>query len=1056
MRNVFNIKISASFKKRSLAIFLLFSLSWSLTGFAEANYLYYNADDAWNYFSNRVNVPALKTGSDITLPATGGHLYFGSGTDDYLMLQDVTSASNMFELKQDNVIKMVVQGSTGNVGIGTISPASRLHVIGANGSGTVNAPEVLTVVGGLGGTDGSTGYKGGGISLTAGNGNGGSMQGGYGGDVSITAGNSGGAAGPGGVGGTVYIRSGAAASAMTPQNSGDIKLIAANAPASTPGSYRGGNIYLDAGSPGNGVTGNILFSTVNTSGKVGIGTNIPLAKLNIFEGSGIVHGPSQGSMILDHNNNGGASSIVFRSKTNIGSDYGYIQYQDASTVGGGGESARLILGTSNDTDDHLILSPTGNVGIGTLNPGAYKVDVTGQINASAGLCIGGSCRTSWTSGQGLLDTSSWTISSGSIGQFVENGSSGENQRVWFTDPFGRPAMVWKGVSNGANDASGGWDSAAMTINPNKSYRSMVWIMKPTINTGSVYLGCDGNNTLNLNNSANDNPYFFSFGAGELIPGRWYLLVGYIHANNDSSTTNYSAMYDGVTGQKIKSGTDYKNGTGSTQIHRTYNYYDTVNGSVQYFWGPRFEEVNGTEPSIEAILSGGANKLLTNGTNKVKNGGFGAGYDGSVSSKGWGLSVISGSVNSISVWDSADWTLRDGDNGTYGSTLDINITTNGSQYSVYSDFFTVTAGRIHTFQGLLANHRMSTLKLKVVTYQADKTTPIKTYTGSFQNNNGVLSEDCPDGYSGGRTVGGYCHMQGSFTPGETEKYARVEIQGSGYTSSDNGHAFVDQVSVTEGSQPVTWSRNAWDVLSNGNVSNYTGNVGIGVDPSIKLAIFDNDTGLDSVADGQLNVLSNNVTTMSFRNDLVGIGTTNPGTKLEVYNGSLKVNGGTASITAPDATQDYTLELYQPYSAAKPVRLRFHQGSVDWGRIELFQGEFHFKTGDPASDTYLGVAASAFRYASDRSLKKNIATIESPLTKILKLRGVTFSWKHNNKASVGLIAQEVEKVFPELVSESNGLKSVEYGNLVAPLIEAVKEQQKEINNLKNRIELLENKK
>lgn len=104
----------------------------------------------------------------------------------------------------------------------------------------------------------------------------------------------------------------------------------------------------------------------------------------------------------------------------------------------------------------------------------------------------------------------------------------------------------------------------------------------------------------------------------------------------------------------------------------------------------------------------------------------------------------------------------------------------------------------------------------------------------------------------------------------------------------------------------------------------------------------------------------------------------------------------------------------------------------------------------------VIANAFQYNSDRSLKKNITTIESPLTKILKLRGVTFNWKKDNSPSVGLIAQEVETVFPELVTENQGIKSVQYGNLVAPLIEAVKDQQKQIEKLNTRIKTLELKK
>ncbi|MBN1896421.1 MAG: tail fiber domain-containing protein, partial [Candidatus Aenigmarchaeota archaeon] len=101
----------------------------------------------------------------------------------------------------------------------------------------------------------------------------------------------------------------------------------------------------------------------------------------------------------------------------------------------------------------------------------------------------------------------------------------------------------------------------------------------------------------------------------------------------------------------------------------------------------------------------------------------------------------------------------------------------------------------------------------------------------------------------------------------------------------------------------------------------------------------------------------------------------------------------------------------------------------------------------------VTSAAFLYSSDASLKKNIATLDNSLEKILKLRGVSFNWKKDNQASIGLIAQEVEDVYPELVTGEDGSKAVQYGNLVAVLIEAVKEQQKEIDELEARIEVLE---
>lgn len=94
------------------------------------------------------------------------------------------------------------------------------------------------------------------------------------------------------------------------------------------------------------------------------------------------------------------------------------------------------------------------------------------------------------------------------------------------------------------------------------------------------------------------------------------------------------------------------------------------------------------------------------------------------------------------------------------------------------------------------------------------------------------------------------------------------------------------------------------------------------------------------------------------------------------------------------------------------------------------------------------------ASDMRLKKNIEPLPNALEKIKQLKGVSFDWKESGKHSIGLIAQDVEKVYPDLVSTDSktGMKTVEYQNLVAPLIEAIKEQQKEIEALKAEIKAL----
>jgi hypothetical protein len=92
-------------------------------------------------------------------------------------------------------------------------------------------------------------------------------------------------------------------------------------------------------------------------------------------------------------------------------------------------------------------------------------------------------------------------------------------------------------------------------------------------------------------------------------------------------------------------------------------------------------------------------------------------------------------------------------------------------------------------------------------------------------------------------------------------------------------------------------------------------------------------------------------------------------------------------------------------------------------------------------------------SDEKLKENVVGITNALDKVLDLRGVYFNRIGKKDRDIGVIAQEVEKILPELVHEDlNGVKSVAYQNMVAVLIEAIKEQQEQINELKDRLDNL----
>ena len=83
-------------------------------------------------------------------------------------------------------------------------------------------------------------------------------------------------------------------------------------------------------------------------------------------------------------------------------------------------------------------------------------------------------------------------------------------------------------------------------------------------------------------------------------------------------------------------------------------------------------------------------------------------------------------------------------------------------------------------------------------------------------------------------------------------------------------------------------------------------------------------------------------------------------------------------------------------------------------------------------------------SDRKLKDNIETLDGK--KVLDMRGVSFTRKDTGLPGSGVIAQEIQEVAPELVNETNGTLGVSYGNLVGYLIEAIKDQQKQIDELK----------
>ena len=117
----------------------------------------------------------------------------------------------------------------------------------------------------------------------------------------------------------------------------------------------------------------------------------------------------------------------------------------------------------------------------------------------------------------------------------------------------------------------------------------------------------------------------------------------------------------------------------------------------------------------------------------------------------------------------------------------------------------------------------------------------------------------------------------------------------------------------------------------------------------------------------------------------------------------------------------------------------------------------------------IIANSIAGPSDIRYKKNIRPVENALDKVKSLSGVYFNWdqeafptkEFSDKTELGFIAQEVEKVLPEVVTKdktSEEYRSVKYDKIVALLVEAIKEQQKQIDSLTikvNKLNKLKNK-
>jgi hypothetical protein len=234
-----------------------------------------------------------------------------------------------------------------------------------------------------------------------------------------------------------------------------------------------------------------------------------------------------------------------------------------------------------------------------------------------------------------------------------------------------------------------------------------------------------------------------------------------------------------------------------------------------------------------------------------------------------------------------------------------------------------------------------------------------------------------------------------------------------------------------------------------------------DYSLVVGLYNDSTAtnrLFEIGNGTADNARSNAMTVLL-NGNVGVGTTTPTRPL-----SFPPSLGEKILLYPGAAGEVGIGVYGN-------ELRLHADNpgakVSFGTqtnagVFTEAGKFEI-SGAYALRVFGNIWANGTTYVSDERFKQNITAISSPLQKLLQINGVEYEMKVNEfpknnflpGRQIGLIAQNVEKVIPEAVTEKDGYKGVDYAKLVPLLIEAIKEQQKQIDEQGKTIEKLSNK-
>lgn len=210
--------------------------------------------------------------------------------------------------------------------------------------------------------------------------------------------------------------------------------------------------------------------------------------------------------------------------------------------------------------------------------------------------------------QNLLNLNGWVAGTIDNDNFQSYNGVTNNSRIWVDGPQGTPIVAWRVQDKrmDGDDVGGFSDKIGVPINPKKMYRLSVWVKPTGPNVGKFHITTiynqQGATMVDLKGNV-----VHSVASYESLPeiGKWFLAVGYIHGVDEVGAYNIGGIYDGVTGQKLKSLNDAKFLSTATSISfSSYLATDANNPdmSVIYdFCNPRLEVVDGNEVPIASLL-----------------------------------------------------------------------------------------------------------------------------------------------------------------------------------------------------------------------------------------------------------------------------------------------------------------------------------------------------------------------------------------------------------------------------------------------------------------------